>query len=106
MQAILNSTAHHHLPQIFNLSEQSLENLITVWEFELHTAESVSCPAAKKKFKKIKISSAHNTPPINQINTRSCLCNLAANHYHLWEKCSILCEVNAAIDRNCNPAIL
>ena len=52
MQAILNSTAHHHLPQIFNLSEQSLENLITVWEFELHTAESVSCPAAKKKIKK------------------------------------------------------
>lgn len=102
MQAIINSTTHRHLPQIFNLSEQSLENLITIWEFELHAAESVSCPAAKKKKK---VSSAHNKPPINQINT-SCLCNLAVNHDHLWEKCSILCEVNAAIDRNCNPAIL
>lgn len=51
MQAIINSTTHRHLPQIFNLSEQSLENLITIWEFELHAAESVSCPAAKKKKK-------------------------------------------------------
>lgn len=48
MQAIINSTTHRHLPQIFNLSEQSLENLITIWEFELRAAESVSCPAAKK----------------------------------------------------------
>lgn len=92
----LLTTLQHHLALIFNLSKQLSENLITICGFELYMLNALvsSC----------KTSSARRLLPINLI-IMSRFCNLAVNYYHLSKR-SFLCEVNAAIDRNCNPAIL
>lgn len=72
MQAIINGATPSFITQIFNLSKQLLEDLITVWEFELQCSD-------------VQLQNKHH---LHQDAYKSdyrelFLFNLAVNHYNL-----------------------